>query len=154
MPELSTFRGVLQRDSSTHRRVPLNSCAHTIGGMETNETQIEAGRRIQEARRARKLTQTALCELIPGLIPTRLSNWETGRRMVSVDEAKRLASVLQCSAAYLLTLEDDAKMDEEAKRLLELYRGSDARGRSLIFRVAEQECDYAITRSEDQKRAS
>ena len=154
MTALSTFRGVMQSSRSTHRRVPLNSCAHTIVDMETNETAIEAGRRIQEARRARNLTQAALCELIPGLIPTRLSNWETGRRMVSVDEAKRLASVLQCSAAYLLTLEDDAKLDEDAKRLLELYRGSDARGRSLIFRVAEQECDYAITKSEDHKRAS
>ena len=69
------------------------------------DTKKEAGRRIKQAREARGYTLKAVCDLIPGLTASRLSNWESGLRMIGVDEAKKLAPILGISAADILTVE-------------------------------------------------
>jgi len=107
-------------------------------------TQEEAGRRIKAARKAARLKLREVCAALPGLQISRLSMWERGQRMISVDEARRLAPVLRVSAAYLLTLEDEPPTPQEVA-LLELYRATDPRGQSVILRVAETESSYALT---------
>ena len=72
------------------------------------DTKKEAGRRIKQAREARGYTLKAVCDQVPGLTVSRLSNWETGLRMIGVDEAKKLAPVLGLSAADILTVEHNA----------------------------------------------
>ena len=101
----------------------------------------ESGNRIKAARSRSGLTLEEVCAQVPGLKPARLSNWEHGRNMLSVEEAKRLAPVLKVTAAYLLTLEDSLP-DPKEQVLLRCYRKTDERGKNQIIRTAELESDY------------
>lgn len=74
-------------------------------------TKKKSGARIRTKRIELKMTLKDVHELIPEISLSRLSNWEQGLNMVSVDAAKKLAMVFKVSAAYLLTLED-TPMDE------------------------------------------
>lgn len=116
-------------------------------------TQEEAGRRIRAARKALKLTLREVCESVPGLIKSRLSNWEKGRRMISVDEARRLAPVLKVTPAYLLTIEDSTPTPRE-QALLDLYRATDERGQTTIFSVAEKESNYVVDPGTHDEKAA
>jgi len=116
-------------------------------------TKLEAGRRIKAAREKKGLTLKDVETLIPGITFNRLSNWEHGRNMIGVDEAKKLAPVLGVSAAYILTLEDNPSEEREAK-LLDNYRHSDERGRDHIMRVAEQESRYVVRGPDDVEQAA
>ncbi len=78
------------------------------------DTKKEAGRRIKQAREAKGYTLKAVCDQLPGLTVSRLSNWETGLRMIGVDEAKKLAPVLGLSAADILTVEPSATRQNPA----------------------------------------
>lgn len=117
------------------------------------DTKTEAGKRIKAARLHNNMTLDEVCAKIPGLLASRLSNWEHGRNMVGVDEAKKLAPVLGVSAAYLLTLED-APDNQRERSLIDLYRHSDDRGKDTIFRVAEQESTYPVNGEENAERAA
>lgn len=108
------------------------------------DTKVESGRRIKECRALAKLKQREVCCLVPGLTITRLSNWEKGLRMLSVDEAKRLAPVLKTTAAYLLTIDDDPG-DPRLQALVATYRKLDDRGKQNVQRVAESESTYAVS---------
>ena len=109
-------------------------------GMTTKE---EAGRRIREARNRLKLRLEDVCANIPEITVSRLSNWEQGRNMIGVDEAKKIAPVLKVSAAYILTLED-SRLDEREGALLGMYRQTDKRGQDAILHVAERESAYLV----------
>ena len=85
-----------------------------------------SGNRIKASRERMGMTLENVCAHIPGLKVSRLSNWEQGRNMVSVVEAKRLAPVLNVTAAYLLTLEDTLP-DPREQALLGCYRQTDDR---------------------------
>lgn len=111
-----------------------------------DQTKIESGRRIKNARDSLNLTLADVHAKLPWLTVSRLSNWEQGSRMIGVEEAKKLAPILNVSAAYLLTLED-APIDTKEKALLNLYRNLDERGKSTLIRVAETESTYQL---EDQ----
>jgi transcriptional regulator with XRE-family HTH domain len=104
----------------------------------TRTLAVEIGRRLRAARTRASLKQNEAAALIPGLTPTRLSNYEKGLRTLDIEIAKRLAAVYGVSAAYLLTLED-APVDSGLAWLVELYRRADDRGRQAIVRLAEYE---------------
>lgn len=103
----------------------------------TMKTREEAGRRIRLAREKKELTLQEVCEKVPGLTVSRLSNWEQGLRMISVEQAKRLGPVLGVSPEYILTLQDETGLEES--KLLELFRSADARGKRELFRYAESQ---------------
>lgn len=119
--------------------------ASYLYGMTTKE---EAGRRIKAARLKKGLRLEDVCSQIPELIVSRLSNWEQGRNMVGVDEAKKLAPILGVSASYLLTIEDEPG-DTRERALIDLYRQSDVRGKDEILHIAERQSAYAISRDDD-----
>ena len=116
-------------------------------------TKEEAGRRIRDARTRLKLRLEDVCANIPEITVSRLSNWEQGRNMIGVDEAKKIAPILKVSAAYLLTLED-SQLDERESALLTLYRQTDPRGRDAILHVAERESAYLIESQDLQDSAT
>lgn len=117
------------------------------------DTREESGRRIAAIRKALDLTQREVCDRVPGLTNTRLSNWEKGLRMISVDEAKRLAVALKTSAGYLLTIDDDPG-DPRLQSLVAKYKLLDERGKQALHRVAEAECDYVIGDHQKDERAA
>lgn len=96
------------------------------------------GLRIRERRLALGLTLEDVCQRIDGLSVSRLSNWEHGRNMIGVDEAKKLAPVLEMSAAYILTVEADPWTLLELS-LIKDFRSADARGRKNILLTARNE---------------
>lgn len=105
------------------------------------DTKTESGRRLKQAREAKRLTLREVCEQVPGLTETALHNWEAGRRMLPIDKAKKLADALGTSAAYLLTLEDH-QPDVREHMLVQYFRGTDARGQESILRIAEAQSGY------------
>jgi len=116
-------------------------------------TQEEAGRRIKSARLALKLKLREVCAAVPGLLSSRLSMWERGKRMISVDEARRLAPVLKVTPAWILTI-DDASPSPQERALLDLYRSTDPRGQSVILSVAEKESTYLNPPGTHQDKAA
>ena len=101
-------------------------------------TKKQTGFRIRTRRLGLGLTLEDVCQRISGLSVSRLSNWEHGRNMISVEEAKKLALVLEISAAYILTVEADP-WDKTELFLLEHFRSADARGQKNILRTARDE---------------
>lgn len=63
------------------------------------------GLRISESRTAKNLSQAEVCR-IGGFHKASYSNWESGRRTPSLEDAKKLESVFNVSAAYILNLTD------------------------------------------------
>lgn len=117
------------------------------------QTKEEAGRRIKAAREALGLRLEDVTAAIPEISVSRLSNWEQGRNMIGVDEAKKLAPLLKVSAAYLLTIEDEIS-DSRELALLDHYRSADERGRTQILRIAESESSYHLSKDQDADKAA
>lgn len=113
---------------------------------------LEIGRRLKSSREAKGLTLREVCDLVPGLTTNRLSNWEQGYRIISIEEAKRIAHVLGVSAAWLLTLSSE-QPDRSEHCLLDMYRASDQRGKDTILRVAESESHYGQAEKQQDSAA-
>ncbi len=73
--------------------------------------------------------------------------------MISVDYARRLATVLKVTPAYLLTVEDASPSPRE-QSLLDLYRTTDERGQTTIFSVAEKESNFAVNPEQHDHKAA
>jgi transcriptional regulator with XRE-family HTH domain len=99
----------------------------------------ESGRRLKDLRGKRKLRE--ICELVPGLKEQRLSNWEQGTRMISVDEAKKIAPVLGTSAEYILTL-TDKQPDPAEVQLIALFRNCDERGKLATLDTVQKQASF------------
>ena len=104
---------------------------------------IEVGRRLKQAREATGKTLVETCDKVPGLSPTRLSNWENGTRTADLQIVKKLAKIYLTGASYLMTLEDEPP-DPKSTLLIALYRATDPRGQEAILRVAEMESKYTV----------
>ncbi|MDY7544720.1 helix-turn-helix transcriptional regulator [Glaciimonas sp. Gout2] len=104
---------------------------------------IEVGRRLKQAREATGKTLVETCAEVPGLSPTRLSNWENGTRTADLQIVKKLAKIYLTGASYLMTLEDEPP-DPRSTLLITLYRATDIRGQEAILRVAEMESKYTV----------
>ena len=116
------------------------------------DTKDESGRRLKAARdakglRLRDVTQ-AVGEATCGI--QQLSNFEHGRRMISVEIAKEIAPILDVAPEYILTLTDTPKPDARETELINLYRGCDHRGKLAILRMAQQE--HILSHEEQSER--
>ena len=83
----------------------------------------KVGRRIQEARKARGLTQSELSQLV-NLSPKYISNIECGFKMPKLNTFVEIANALQCDANALLSDVLDVTTGQESglvsKKLLAL----------------------------------
>lgn len=116
---------------------------HALNYCEEMNTKEESGSRIKRMREKRGLTLQQVSDATDGVISlSRLSNFEQGTRMVSVDAAKAIAAVLETTPEYLLTL-TDIEPDPQEVALIELFRACDERGKMAAFRVAEEQAAYS-----------
>ena len=88
----------------------------------------------------RGLTTSALSRLTNGEFSTsRISNYETGVRALTIDAARKLAPHLGATAAQLLNLADsfftDVKLGEHQEELLRLLSQVSLRGDGDVKRV-------------------
>jgi transcriptional regulator with XRE-family HTH domain len=73
-------------------------------------------------REARGLSQTALAARL-GVSQGEVSNWELGKRQITLDRLATFARVLDCSIADLLTDEDNpARLSSQDAILVESFR--------------------------------
>ncbi len=118
------------------------------------DTKAEAGKRLKAARKAKGMglrnVSEAVGEATCGI--AQLSNFEQGRRMISVEIAKELAPVLDVTPEYILTLTDTPKPDAKETELITLYRGCDARGKLAMLRTAQQLYQISEEESRTERR--
>lgn len=77
--------------------------------------------RLKETREDKQLTQNEL-SLLTGLKPTAISHFETGNRLPSFDNLRKLCVGLGVSADYLLGLHENKNIVDEQGQLIELLR--------------------------------
>lgn len=110
------------------------------------------GLRLRHARKAapERLTQgEAAARLVAAMgdgpdaaaPASRVSNYENGIRLPDLRTITLLCEIYQCSPASIMD-DDAAAKNEQERRLLQMYRQTDERGRSQITRVAESQPEY------------
>jgi transcriptional regulator with XRE-family HTH domain len=150
---LSTNREVVKYIQSTNRSVKVRRGCGKKRGMTQPSRHLtaEIGRRLRIARERAGIKQKEAAAMVDGLEPSRLCNYEKGLRLVDIDIAKQLAKIYGCSAAYLLTLDDDPD-DKWIATLRTLFRRADERGRQSILRIAEAEAAHGDADRHDYPR--
>lgn len=93
--------------------------------------------RIRELRKRAGLSQAELGALI-GMHQTMVGNLENGRRSLTLEWARRFAKELDVSVPDLLSDQDNpARLRDDERELLELYRAAAPEQRENIRRVSE-----------------
>lgn len=119
-------------------------------------TKKESGRRIKARREELGLTLADVCSLVDGLIVSRLSNWEHGRNMISVDEAKKLAPVLGLPVSYILTIDEEERQAPSSNPLVDefnyVYAACSVKGRQYLERaISTAKGAFVIDRRKENK---
>lgn len=104
---------------------------------------MSIGARLRQLRLANGLTQDQIGEIC-GVTKGMVSQWESDTVTPPTERLVALRGRLTFSLDWLMA---DAGpppgTEEEERKLAELYRHTDNRGRRSIFRVAEQESSYS-----------
>lgn len=96
--------------------------------------------KLKEARNRANLTQLDVSEITSIPLGT-LRRWEQGVNEPSTDDLLRLADLYHVSVDYILGSRYAADTDSDTltadeRRLVELYRSADSRGKAAIIRTA------------------
>lgn len=102
----------------------------------------KVGKRIQETRKARGLTQTELSQKLD-LTPKYLSNIECGAKVPKLSTFISIANALQCDANSLLSDVLDVTTSQESGALSEKLHRLPAEEQRRILRVLEIMVDEA-----------
>ncbi|WP_273703981.1 helix-turn-helix transcriptional regulator, partial [Candidatus Accumulibacter vicinus] len=88
----------------------------------------ESGRRLRQAREAKRWTLNELAAQVQGVSASRISNYEQGIRLMRQPEAVKLAGALGVSAAHLMCVDESVMLPMKVQRLIYFYEQSDPRG--------------------------
>lgn len=87
--------------------------------------EMKVGERIREVRKAKRIRQKVLARMV-GISPGALTNFEKGRRRISLDWLHKIAEALDTPVAYFLPDEKDKSRatpgDPRERRLLNAWR--------------------------------
>ena len=87
--------------------------------------ELKVGERIRDVRKAKRIRQKVLARMV-GISPGALTNFEKGRRRISLDWLHRIAEALDTPVAYFLPDEADKTRatpgDPRERRLLNAWR--------------------------------
>lgn len=87
--------------------------------------ELKVGERIREVRKAKRIRQKVLARMV-GISPGALTNFEKGRRRISLDWLHKIAEALDTPVAYFLPDEKDKSRatpgDPRERRLLNAWR--------------------------------
>ena len=92
------------------------------------------GKRIQEIRKSKKLTQERLAEAI-GLDTPNLSNIERGKRFVTSDTLEKIVKALGVAEKDLFDFEHIKNREELIKSINELLNTSDTKEIEFYYRM-------------------
>jgi transcriptional regulator with XRE-family HTH domain len=86
-----------------------------------------------------------------GNTQTAISNYENGRRPLSIHRMRSFAKILGCTVADLLAPEDNPfALQDDERALVEGYRSADEVQRELIARVAAPPQGYRLPDRDDE----
>ena len=93
--------------------------------MRERRDELNVGQRVRELRKKRRVQQKKLAQMV-GVSPGALTNFEKGRRRISLDWLQKISEALDTPMAYFLP-EERAKSritagDPREKRLLDAWR--------------------------------
>ncbi len=87
--------------------------------------ELNVGQRIRELRKTRRVRQKTLAQMV-GLSPGALTNFEKGRRRISLDWLQKISEALDTPMAYFLDDQQGKSKivagDPREKRLLNAWR--------------------------------
>lgn len=87
--------------------------------------EMKVGERIREVRKSKRIRQKVLARMV-GISPGALTNFEKGRRRISLDWLHKIAEALDTPVAYFLPDEKDKSRatpgDPRERRLLNAWR--------------------------------
>ena len=94
-------------------------------GEVSSAQELKVGERIREVRKSKRIRQKVLARMV-GISPGALTNFEKGRRRISLDWLHRIAEALDTPVAYFLPDEKDKSRatpgDPRERRLLNAWR--------------------------------
>ena len=82
---------------------------------------IEMGKRLAKARESLELSQRDVADML-GITVEAYGSYERGWHAVPLETLVKLPDVLKTSIEYLLGLPDPAKLQDDERMLLEIYR--------------------------------
>jgi transcriptional regulator with XRE-family HTH domain len=88
-------------------------------------SEMKVGERIREVRKSKRIRQKVLARMV-GISPGALTNFEKGRRRISLDWLQKIAEALDTPVSYFLPDEKDRSRatpgDPRERRLLAAWR--------------------------------
>lgn len=91
--------------------------------------------KLTAARKAKNLTVSAVARMMPEVARSTVGHWFTGERQPQMDNLKRLAEILEISAAALVADEPDYASTAEEKMGLQMLREMSAEQRQAMLAV-------------------
>jgi transcriptional regulator with XRE-family HTH domain len=115
MPEKSSSLPTKERRESTRE----------VGSDLNAGAEMKVGERIREVRKSKRIRQKVLARMV-GISPGALTNFEKGRRRISLDWLQKIAEALDTPVSYFLPDEKDRNRatpgDPRERRLLTAWR--------------------------------
>ncbi len=112
------------------KAVPLTSKNRRETSLEVSPdlsagAEMKVGERIREVRKSKRIRQKVLARMV-GISPGALTNFEKGRRRISLDWLQKIAEALDTPVSYFLPDEKDRSRatpgDPRERRLLAAWR--------------------------------
>ena len=114
--------------SGTAVSMPLGTARRRVkeaSGEVKSAQELKVGERIREVRKSKRIRQKVLARMV-GISPGALTNFEKGRRRISLDWLHKIAEALDTPVAYFLPDEKDKSRatpgDPRERRLLNAWR--------------------------------
>jgi transcriptional regulator with XRE-family HTH domain len=99
--------------------------AREVGSDLSAGQEMKVGERIREVRKSKRIRQKVLARMV-GISPGALTNFEKGRRRISLDWLQKIAEALDTPVSYFLPDEKDRSRttpgDPRERRLLAAWR--------------------------------
>jgi transcriptional regulator with XRE-family HTH domain len=115
----------------------LRRASREVGQELSTGSEMKVGERIREVRKSKRIRQKVLARMV-GISPGALTNFEKGRRRISLDWLQRIAEALDTPVSYFLPDEKDRNRatpgDPRERRLLAAWRQLGRIGRSDALR--------------------
>ena len=121
--------------------------------MNSEEIKMNISKNICRYREKAGLSQRQLAQRL-NIVPSRISNWETGANCPSIDILFRLCEVLDISINDIYGVYPDAniKLSSEELDMVYKYRNLDSNGKSYVNLVIERETDRTLHETQTLKR--
>ena len=101
------------------------SPSREVSSKVTSSRELQVGETIREVRKSKRIRQKVLARMV-GISPGALTNFEKGRRRISLDWLHKIAEALDTPVAYFLPGESDKSRttpgDPRERRLLTAWR--------------------------------